>query len=389
LLAIAQVAAATVLLVGASLLANSFVRLLRVDSGFNPAGVVSFQISLPRYRYTDTTQRQPVYTRLHEAMAALPRAGSVVLANSLPTLPPTRGGGLRIDGEQADPAVVAYRLVVPGFFRGLGIPLRRGRGLRDRDLDGQPPVAVVNEAFARHYFPTGDALDAEFEFLRSAEAIRIVGVVGDTTPAGPDGTVTPEIYFSYLQFPRPNPRFSPLTTLAGGVRTSGDTGTMASLIRDAVRTIDPELAVHNVATLADRRAGALAQARFYLIAAIGLAVVALLLAAIGIYGVLAYAVTQRTRELGIRIALGADAAALIRMVTMRGLGLALAGLAVGVAGALWTTRFLDSMLFGVTSRDPFTLVAVVVLFCVTALSASYVPARRATRVDPLTSLRAE
>ena len=216
-----------------------------------------------------------------------------------------------------------------------------------------------------------------------------IGVVGDTTPAGPDGTVTPEIYFSYLQFPRPNPRFSPLTTLAGGVRTSGDTGTMASLIRDAVRTIDTELAVHNVATLADRRAGALAQARFYLIAAIGLAVVALLLAAIGIYGVLAYAVTQRTRELGIRIALGADAAALIRMVTMRGLGLALAGLAVGVAGALWTTRFLDSMLFGVTSRDPFTLVAVVVLFCVTALSASYVPARRATRVDPLTSLRAE
>ena len=389
LLAIAQVAAATVLLVGASLLANSFVRLLRVDSGFNPAGVVSFQISLPRYRYTDTTQRQLVYTRLREAMAALPRAGSVVLANSLPTLPPTRGGGLRIDGEQADPAVVAYRLVVPGFFRGLGIPLRRGRGLRDRDLDGQPPVAVVNEAFARHYFPTGDALDAEFEFLRSPEAIRIVGVVGDTTPAGPDGTVTPEIYFSYLQFPRPNPRFSPLTTLAGGVRTSGDTGTMASLIRDAVRTIDPELAVHNVATLADRRAGALAQARFYLIAAIGLAVVALLLAAIGIYGVLAYAVTQRTRELGIRIALGADAAALIRMVTMRGLGLALAGLAVGVAGALWTTRFLDSMLFGVTSRDPLTLVAVVVLFCVTALSASYVPARRATRVDPLTSLRAE
>ena len=152
---------------------------------------------------------------------------------------------------------------------------------------------------------------------------------------------------------------------------------------------DPELAVHNVATLADRRSDALAQARFYLTAAAGLAVVALLLAGIGIYGVLAYAVTQRTRELGIRIALGADAASLVRMVSMRGLGLALAGLAVGVAGALWTTRFLDSMLFGVTSRDPLTLVAVVVLFCVTALGASYVPARRATRVDPLTSLRVE
>ncbi|MCH7748464.1 MAG: ABC transporter permease [Acidobacteria bacterium] len=388
-LAIAQVAAATVLLVGASLLANSFVRLLRVDPGFDPDGMVSFQIALPRYRYADTAQRQPLYTRLYEAMAALPGAEAVVLGNSLPTLPPMRGGALLIDGERAEPAVVAYRLVTPGFFRGLGVPLRRGRELRDRDRTGQPPVAVVNDAFARHYFPTREALGAEFVFLRSPEPIRIVGVVGDMTPAGPDGTITPEIYFSYLQFPSPNPRFSPLTTLAGGVRTTADTGTMASLIRDAVRSIDPELAVHNVATLADRRADALAQARFYLIAAAGLAVVALLLAAIGIYGVLAYAVTQRTRELGIRIALGADAASLVRTVSMRGLGLALAGLAVGVAGALWTTRFLDSMLFGVTSRDPLTLCAVVVIFCVTALAASYVPARRATRVDPLTSLRAE
>ena len=391
-LAIAQVAAATVLLVGAALLTNSFVRLLAVDPGFDPDGVVSFQISLPQYRYADTTQQRPVYTRLYEALERLPGVRAVALGNRLPTLPPTRGGGLLIDGERAEPAFVAYRLVTPGFFRSLGIPLRRGRELNDRDRDGQPPVAVVNDAFARHYFPIDDALGAELGFLRSPEPIRIVGVVGDTTPAGPDGTTIPEMYFSYLQFPSPNPRFSPLTTLAGGVRTSGDTGTMASLpasIRDAVRAIDPELAVHSIATLADRRADALAQARFYLTAATGLAVVALLLAAIGIYGVLAYAVTQRTRELGIRIALGADATSLVRMVSMHGLGLALAGLAFGVAGALGTTRFLDSMLFGVTSRDPLTLCAVVVLFSVTALVASYVPARRATRVDPLTSLRAE
>ena len=388
-LAVAQVATATVLLVGASLLANSFLRLLQIEPGFDPDGVVSFQITLPRYRYADTTQQRPVYTRLGEAVERLPGVEAVALGNSLPTLPPTRGGGLQIDGERADPAVVVYRLVTPGFFRGLRIPLRRGRALDDRDLDGQSPVAVVNDAFARHYYPMREALGAEFVFLRSPEPIRIVGVVGDTTPAGADGTVTPEIYFSYLQFPSPNPRFSPLTTLAGAVRTSGDTETMASLIRDAVRSIDPELAVHNVSTLANRRADALAQARFYLVAAAGLAVVALLLAAIGIYGVLAYAVTQRTRELGIRIALGADAATLVRMVSMRGLALTLAGLTVGVAGALWTTRFLDSMLFGITSRDPLTLVAVVVLFSVTALAASYVPARRATRVDPLTSLRAE
>ncbi len=388
-LAIAQIAAATVLLVGAFLLANSFVRLLQVEPGFDPDGVVSFQIALPRYRYADTTQRQPVYTRIHDALTRLPGAQAVALGNSLPTLPPLRAGGLLIDGERAEPAVVAYRLVTPGFFGGLGIPLRDGRELTDRDLAGQPPVAVVNEAFARQYFPTREALGAEFEILRSPEPIRVIGVVGDTTPAGPNGVVTPEIYFSYLQFPRPNPRFSPLTNLAGAVRTSGDTAAMASLIRDAVTAIDPVLALHNVATLADRRADALMQARFYLTAALGLALVGLLLAAIGIYGVLAYAVTQRTRELGIRIALGADRSGLVRMVSLHGLGLALAGVALGLGGALWMTRFLDSMLFGVTGRDPLTLGAVIVLFCLTALGASYVPARRATHVDPLTSLRAE
>jgi putative ABC transport system permease protein len=388
-LAIAQVAAATVLLVGASLLANSFVRQLRVDPGFDPDGVISFQIPLPRYRYPDTTQQRPLYTRLYNTLERLPGVQAVALGNSLPTLPPMGRGALLIDGERAEPALVAYRLVTPGFFRGLGVPLRRGRALTDRDLVGQPPVALVNEAFARQYFPTREALGAEFDFLRSTEPIRIVGVVGDTTPAGLDGTVAPEIYLSYLQFPSPNPRFSPLTTLAGAVRTAGDTATMAVSIRDSVRTIDPVLALQNVATLADRRADALAQARVYLTAAVSLAVVGLLLAAIGIYGVLAYAVTQRTRELGIRIALGADASGLIRMVSMRGLGLALVGVTIGVAGALWTTRFLESMLFGVTSRDPLTLGAVVVLFCLTALGASYLPARRATRVDPLTALRAE
>ena len=145
---------------------------------------------------------------------------------------------------------------LPQFWVPVGLGPPNPNPLRDRDLAGQPPVAVVNDAFARHYFPTGDALGAEFVFLRSPEPIRIVGVVGNTTPAEPDGTVTPELYFSYLQFPSPNPRFSPLATLAGGIRTSGDTRAMASLIRDAVRTIDPELAVHNVATLADRRADA-------------------------------------------------------------------------------------------------------------------------------------
>ena len=387
-LAIAQVAAATVLMVGAGLLANSFFRLTQIDPGFNPHGVVSFQIALPRYRYATTAQQQPLYTQLHTALTALPEADAVVLGNSVPPLGAMRVGGLLIDGERATPAVVATRMVTPGFFQGLGIPLRQGRTLTDRDIVGQPPVAVVSESFAAQHFPTREALGAEFEILRSPEPISIVGIVGDTASAEGDGTIRPEVYFSYLQFPSPNPRFSPLASLAGAIRTTSSPGAMAAAIRDTVRRLDPDLAVDNLVTMDELQADTRARARFYLTAAAGLGLVALLMAAIGIYGVLAYAVSQRTQELGIRIALGADRARLVRMVSQQGLGLALAGLAVGLIGAIWITRFLESLLFGITTRDPITLVAVVIAFLVAALAASYIPARRATRVDPLASLKA-
>ena len=387
LLAVAQVAAATVLLVGAALLANSFLRLTMVDPGFNPEGMVSFQIALPSYRYANTSQHQPLYTRLHDALSALPDAEAVMLGNSLPPLRPMLLGGLLIDREPATPPVVAGRMLTPGALRALGVPLLQGRDLTDRDTVGQPPVAVVSDAFARQYFPTRDALRAEFDILRSPEPITIVGVVGNTTPPASDGTITPEVYFSYLQFPSPNPGFSPLRTLAGAVRTRSDPGAMAGAIRATVRRLDPDLAVDNLVTVSQLRSTELGRARFYLTAAAGLALVALLLAAIGIYGVLAYAVSQRTREFGIRIALGADAGGLMRMVSMQGLWLALAGVTTGLAGALWTTRFLESLLFGITTRDPITLLAVVFVFVLAALAACYVPARRATRVDPLTSLR--
>ena len=249
-------------------------------------------------------------------------------------------------------------------------------------------MAVVSESFAAQHFPTREALGAEFEILRSPEPISIVGIVGDTASAEGDGTIRPEVYFSYLQFPSPNPRFSPLASLAGAIRTTSSPGAMAAAIRDTVRRLDPDLAVDNLVTMDELQADTRARARFYLTAAAGLGLVALLMAAIGIYGVLAYAVSQRTQELGIRIALGADRARLVRMVSQQGLGLALAGLAVGLIGAIWITRFLESLLFGITTRDPITLVAVVIAFLVAALAASYIPARRATRVDPLASLKA-
>ena len=213
-------------------------------------------------------------------------------------------------------------------------------------------------------------------------------LVGDTASTEGDGTIRPEVYFSFLQFPSPNPRFSPLTNLAGAIRTTSSPGLMAAAIRDTVRQLGPDLAVDNLVTMNELQADTRARARFYLTAAAGLGLVALLMAAIGIYGVLAYAVSQRTRELGIRIALGADGAGLVRMVSKQGLGLALAGLAVGLFGAVWVTRFLESLLFGIATRDPITLLVVIIAFLVAALAASYIPARRATRVDPLASLRA-
>jgi putative ABC transport system permease protein len=387
-LAIAQVAAATVLLVGAALLANSFLRLTQVDPGFNPRDIVHFQISLPRYRYADTTHHHPLTTRLYTALASLPEADAVMLSNSLPPRRAMAVGGLLIDGERATPAVVAARMVTPGFFPGLGLPLRPGRALTDRDVAGQPPVAVVSESFAQQHFSTSEALGAEFEILRSPDPIRIVGIVGNTASADIDGIQRPELYFSYLQFPNPNPRFTPLRTLAGGVRTTSNPDLVAASIRNTVKQIDPALAIDNLVTMDELQSDTLARARFYLTAAAGLAVVALLLAAIGIYGVLAYAVSRRTRELGIRIALGADAAGLVRLVSGQGLRLAAIGLAIGLLGAVWVTRFLESLLFGITTRDPMTFLAVIVAFLLAALVACYVPARRATRVDPVTSLRA-
>ena len=386
-LAVAQVAAATVLLVGAALLANSFARLSQTDPRFDPDGVLAFELSLET-RYPTAAAQQPVYTALLDALHVMPGVESVALGSGLPFQSSGIAGPLVIDGERADPPFVSFRLVAPGYFRSLRVPLHDGRTVTDRDVTGQPAVAVVNAAFVRTYLSARDPLRTPIEFSQMS-ALDIVGVVGDVGRANPVADVIPTIYFSYRQLPNPTPRFSPLSRLSTGIRTDGDPRALVPAVRAAVRAMDPGLAIYNMTTLAQLRSDAVAEARFYARAATALAVVALVLAAVGIYSVLSYVVSRRTRELGIRLALGADAASVIRMVALRGTLLAGIGLVIGVAGALAVTRYLASVLVGVSPRDPVTLGAVALVFAVTALVASYLPARRATRVDPAVALRAE
>ena len=391
LLAVSQVAAAMVLMVGATLLATSFVGLARVDPGLDPDGVVAFQLVLPEHRFPDVVQQAQEYSTLLDALTAVPGVESVSIANAHPLEPALVGGGLTVDGERTEPPFVAYRIVSPDYFRNLRVPLREGRELTDRDLNGQPDVAVVNEAFARQFLGDRAPLDTEVTLLGSGP-VRIVGVVGDVR-GGPDTEVRSEIYFSYRQLPNKRPRFSPLTRLSASLRVSGNPdalgATVRAAVRAAVRAVDPELAVFNLATLDEVRSDGLARARFVAGIGLALALVALVLAAVGIYGVMAYGVGRQTRELAIRIALGATAATIMGAVTREGLRLAAVGIVIGGAGAFIVNRYLSSLLVGVSPQDPWTFAAVALAFAAIACGAGYLPARAAARVEPALALRQE
>ena len=384
-LAVSQVAAAMVLMVGAALLATSFVGLARVDPGLDPERVLAFQLVLPEHRFPDVVQQEQGYSALLDALAGIPDVESVSLANAHPLEPALVGGGLAVDGERTEPPFVAYRIVSPAYFRNLRVPLREGRKLTDRDVNGQPDVAVVNEAFTRQFLGDRVPLDTEVTLLGSGP-VRIVGVVGDVR-GGSDTEVRSEIYFSYRQLPNKTPRFSPLTRLSASLRVNGNPDALAATVRAAVRAVDPELAVFNLATLDEVRSDGLARTRFVAGIGVALALVALVLATVGIYGVIAYGVSRQTRELAIRIALGATASTIMTAVARQGLQLAAVGIVIGGAGAFAVNRYLSSLLVGVSPQDPWTFAAVSLTFAALACGASYFPARAAARVEPALALR--
>ena len=387
-LVVGELALAVVLLLAAGLLVRSFNKLLAIDLGFDRENVLTARISLPRSVYREPAQTQAFYDNLLQRLHSLPGVQSAGMINHAPL----DGFGLiaftAIEGyppldRKKDPAI-GIGAVSAEYFQTLQIPLLSGRYYDARDGADAQKVAIVNQAFANHFFANGDSLGKRIGFgCEESEGFcrTIVGVVGNIRQESITDQVTPEIYVPFAQM-----RMNGMTVL---VRTTSDPLSIARSLRNEVLAIDKNQPVYDVKTLAQRVDEAVAVSRSLMLLFSAFALLALILGAVGIYGIVSYSVTQRTHEIGIRMALGARAANVLSLIMKNGLALVLTGIAIGIAGAIALTRFLASLLFGVTPTDSVTFIVVSAVFFVIAILASLIPALRATRVDPLIALRYE
>jgi putative ABC transport system permease protein len=381
-LVLGEIAVALVLLVGAGLLLRSFARLNDVDPGFRADGVLTYSLLLPGAKYGERPQQAAFFERLVARTHEIPGVRSVSVSGSLPM---ASAGYLSfsIEGRQA-PANAAEDLqpfiVSPEYFQTLGVPLRRGRVIEARDAGDAPLVAVVNDELARRFFDGRDPIGRRIS-IDGTDWWTIVGVVGNVAQEGVTAAPYPQLYFPLFQTAR---RFVNVA-----IRTDGDPLSLAAGARAALASVDPDLPVNEMQTMRDRISADMAQPRVS-VAILGVfAAVALALAAIGIYGVMSYVVAQRTREIGIRVALGARAEDVVRLVVREGMKPALLGIALGLAGAFALTRLMASLLYGVSPSDPLTFGGVAAFLAIVALVATYLPARRATLVEPMGALRSE
>ena len=398
-----QLAITLVLLTGAGLLGRSLMNVLAIDPGFRADHIVTLGLALPfAAKDSDKVRRVQFLSQMFSRMRAIPGVQEVGGTGRLPFTESLGDGSyvLMNPGEQpprkiedlerwfhnaARTGYAEYRPVSEGYFRALGIPLLRGRWFDDRDVMDAPHVAIVSQSLAREKWPDQDPLGRSLEFGNMDGDLRpltIVGVAGDVREDSLETAASPTIYVNYRQRPQATYHFTVV------LRTQGDMAPVISAARQIVRELDPDVPP-SFGTLQQVFSQSLRARRFYLILVGAFAGSALLLAVAGLYGVMAYAVTRRTGELGIRIALGASPGNVLRLVLRQGILIALAGTAMGVGGALALTRTLRSLLFGLSAADPITFVAVALFLIVVALLASYLPARRATKVDPMVALRYE
>jgi putative ABC transport system permease protein len=383
--AIVEVALALVLLAGAGLLVRSFVRLLDQDPGFDPARTVTMRITLPQARYGGEGQRAQFLVRFFEQVDAIPGVEASGAISFLPLTGLAAATSMEIVGKPLPPKgqepVADVRVIAHDYLGTMGIPLLKGRLFNEQDAADARGRVVINETMALRHWPGEDPIGKRVRISWDNQEDEVIGVVGDVRHYGLDVESRAMTYWPFAR--------NPYGTMTVTVRTAGDASRVVKSIVGLVRQLDPELVVANIRTMDEVVSNSIAERRLTMLLLTIFAGTALLLAAVGIYGVIAYGVTQRTQEIGIRMALGAERGDVLRMVLKQALGLVLGGILIGGAFALLLTRLMEGLLFQVEPGDPLTFAVVSAALAVVALVASYIPGRRATRVDPVIALRAE
>jgi putative ABC transport system permease protein len=389
LLVTAEVAISLVLLIGAGLLINSFLRLRNVDPGFRTDNLLTMKIVLPEPKYEEMERRSAFYTELVNRVQSLAGVRSAAVTSNLPLYRQGNSISIGIEGQPAPPPgqerIIVTRIISPRYFDTMSIPVLQGRGLTEQDTETTPNVVVISETMARRYWPGEDAVGKRIavgRIRKPADWIQVVGVAKDVRQFELNAEPKPQMYLTYRQA-----GFFDSRDLV--VKTDVDPASMAATVRKAVWEIDKDQPVSNIQTMDQILADSIARQRFSMLVLAIFAAVALVLAGVGIYGVMSYSVAQRTHEIGIRMALGAQTGAVLKLAVGYGMKLVIAGIAIGLVAAFALTRVMSTLLFGVTATDPTTFTLISLLLIAVAVVASYVPARRATRVNPIIALRYE
>jgi predicted permease len=384
-LVVGEVALALVLLVGAGLVLRSFAQLLNVPKGFDADHVLTFNVNLSPAKYKTPEQQTAFFDQFRARLAALLGVDAAGMVTDMPLDGGNTNGGINIEGHtypQNSGPHADKRISSPNYFRAMHIRILRGREFSDRDVQGAPPVAIINESFAKKYFPNEDPIGKRIGFNWGIDGYQeVIGVVADVKHASIAGPDHAEVYVNYTQ--RPNSFF------VFAVRTKGDPAAMAGAIRSTLSSMDTSVPLARVSTLDDIVSRSLRDQRSSVFLLGSLGALALVLTAIGIYGVLAYSVAQQTRELGVRIALGASRGDVLSLVLGRGLRLVAIGAVIGLAASFALTRLMAALLFNVKPTDPVTFAGVTLVLFAVAFAACWIPARRAMRVDPMVALRYE
>ena len=383
---IAEVAMSVVLVASSGLLIRSFIALTRVDPGFAAERVIAARISPPDRAYADVDRVRELYRLVIERASSFPGATTAAAVSPLPLRDALNGMAIRVQGQFEDmrnalPSADHYALVTPGYVRTMGIPLIAGRDITDADDARAPAVVLVSESVARKFWPNESAVGKRIGYPWPSPWLTIVGVVGDVKQDSLTSERTLAVYRPFAQ--------APVASMNVVMRTTADAGVIASLLRESVRSLDATVPVSDVAAMEHVVSASMARPRFAAILITAFAAIAMLLGAIGIYGVIAYSVAQRTREIGVRMALGATPRDALWIVVRRGAWLTLAGLVLGIVSALATTRMFAGLLYGVSASDPMSFALGGLALAAVAVLACYIPARRATRVDPTIALRAD